>query len=106
MKIKLVKAALLCADMTNQEIVQVGRGKMKDTEDALGRAVRVVADTEAVGAQAAMKLKAQSDQMGKIIDDLNEIDFTMKKASKVIRDITRGLMTDKCATSASVFKMK
>jgi hypothetical protein len=29
------------------------------------------------------------------VDDLNEIEFTMKKASRVIADITKGIMTDK-----------
>jgi hypothetical protein len=30
-----------------------------------------------------------------VVDDLNEIEFTVKKASKVIADITKGIMTDK-----------
>ncbi len=33
--------------------------------------------------------------MDKVMDDLNDIQFNMKKASKVIGDITRGLLTDK-----------
>jgi SNARE protein len=30
------------------------------------------------------------------MDDLDEIHFTMKKARQVIRDIARGIATDKC----------
>jgi hypothetical protein len=30
-----------------------------------------------------------------VIDDLDEIHFTMKKARQVIRDMTRSMMTDK-----------
>ncbi len=30
-----------------------------------------------------------------VIDDLDEIHFTMKKARQVLRDMTRSLMTDK-----------
>lgn len=30
-----------------------------------------------------------------VIDDLDEIHFTMKKARKVLRDMARSLMTDK-----------
>ena len=45
--------------------------------------------------QAAQGLNDQGDKLNKIVDDLNEIEFTMKKATKVIRDITRGLLTDK-----------
>ena len=31
-----------------------------------------------------------------MLDDLDEIHFTMKKARQVIRDMTRSIMTDKC----------
>ncbi len=48
-------------------------------------------------AQTAATLHDQTNQLNKVVDDLNEIEFTMKKASKVIADITKGLMTDRCA---------
>ena len=37
----------------------------------------------------------QTEQLNKIVDDLHEIEFTMKRATKVIGDITKGLLTDK-----------
>ena len=49
-----------------------------------------------IGTAAAQGLNDQTTQLNKIVDDLNEIEFTMKKAVKVIRDITKGMMTDKC----------
>lgn len=45
--------------------------------------------------QTAATLHDQTQQLNKIVDDLNEIEFTVKKASKVIADITKGIMTDK-----------
>jgi hypothetical protein len=45
--------------------------------------------------QTAATLHDQTLQLNKIVDDLNEIEFTMKKASRVIADITKGIMTDK-----------
>jgi hypothetical protein len=45
--------------------------------------------------QAASALNDQTGKLNQIVDDLNEIEFTMKKASKVIGDISRGLLTDK-----------
>jgi SNARE protein len=45
--------------------------------------------------QTAATLHEQTQQLNKIVDDLNEIEFTMKKATKVIADITKGIMTDK-----------
>jgi hypothetical protein len=46
-------------------------------------------------AQTAATLHDQTQQLNKIVDDLNEIEFTMKKASKVIKDIGKGIMTDR-----------
>ena len=34
--------------------------------------------------------------MERVVDDLDEIHFSLKKSFKVIRDLTRGLATDKC----------
>ena len=34
--------------------------------------------------------------MEKVVDDLDEIHFSLKKSMKVIKDLTRGLATDKC----------
>ncbi len=48
----------------------------------------------------AATLGDQTNQLNKIVDDLNEIEFNMKKASAVIRDIARGLLTDKCAPAS------
>ncbi len=45
--------------------------------------------------QTAAALHDQTEQLNKVVDDLNDIEFNVKKASKVIRDITRGLLTDK-----------
>ena len=45
----------------------------------------------------AETLEGQTHQMEKIQGDLDEIKFTLKKAQKVIRDITRSMATDKCA---------
>ena len=45
--------------------------------------------------QTAGALNDQTKQLEKIVDDLNEMEFDIKKATQVIRDITRGMLTDK-----------
>eukprot|EP00899_Mesostigma_viride_P012563 jgi/Mesvir1/21307/Mv15929-RA.1 len=82
--------------MTTQELIQEGHRQMDDTDRALERTKKVVDDTIAVGAKTAETLQAQTKQMEKIIDDLNEIQFSIKKASKLVREIGRQLATDKC----------
>lgn len=83
--------------MTNGEIIQQGRQRMDDIDSELAKGKRVVMETEASAMRTAAELKKQTDQMGKVVNDLNEIEFSMQRASKVLRDITRGLATDKCA---------
>ena len=70
---------------------------MKDQEESLMRAQRIVESTIEVGTKTAETLHQQGQQMERVLDALDEIKFSMKKANQVIRDITRSLATDKCA---------
>ena len=78
------------------ELVQFGRGKIKETDESIERSKAVVATTIEIGAQTAEALKHQTHQMERIVDELDEIHFSMKKSMKLIKDLTRGLATDKC----------
>lgn len=82
--------------MSTTELMQSGRKDIKETDAALLRSERVLNDTMAIGIQTAETLQNQTRQLEKVIDDLDEIHFTMKKARQVIRDMARGLATDKC----------
>lgn len=77
------------------ELMTMGRKDMKETDAALLRSEKIVNDTMAIGIQTAETLQGQTRQLEKVIDDLDEIHFTMKKARQVIRDMTRSIMTDK-----------
>lgn len=90
------------ADMSNREIVMHGRQRMNETDAELQRGKKIVTETEDVAVKTAAQLKNQTDQMGRVVDDLNEIEFSMQRASKVIRDITRGLATDKCVAGTLI----
>ncbi|EFN51513.1 hypothetical protein CHLNCDRAFT_55096 [Chlorella variabilis] len=81
--------------MNTTELMQLGRQQMKETDVSLLRSEKIVNDTMAIGIQTAETLQGQTRQLEKVIDDLDEIHFTMKKARQVIRDMTRSLMTDK-----------
>ena len=82
--------------MATQDLMEMGRKQMKETDQSLIRSERLVNDTISIGAQTAETLQVQGQQLGKISNDLDDIHFSMKKASQVIRDMARGLATDKC----------
>ena len=82
--------------MSTQQLIATGRKTMSETEKSIQRSARVVEDTIAIGQQTAAMLAEQTHQMEKIVNDLDEIQFSMKKAKKLIGDITRSMATDKC----------
>ena len=82
--------------MQTEELLVYGRDKIKDTDAIIDRSKATVARTIELGTQTAEQLRNQTQQMEKVVDDLDEIHFSLKKSMKVIKDLTRGLATDKC----------
>jgi novel plant SNARE len=82
--------------MNNAELMTAGRKQLSEVDSSLFRSERVINDTIAIGAQTAETLQVQGGQLAKVMDDLDEIHFTMKKARQVLRDMARGLATDRC----------
>ncbi|KAF2558821.1 hypothetical protein F2Q68_00017492 [Brassica cretica] len=56
----------------------------------------VVEQTLEVGTQTAANLKGQTDQMGRVVNHLDTIQFSIKKASQLVKEIGRQVATDKC----------
>ncbi|KFM28365.1 putative plant SNARE 12 [Auxenochlorella protothecoides] len=83
---------------TVSDLMVSGRKAIKETDASLLRSERIVNDTVAVGAQTAETLQLQGQQLGKVLDDLDEIHFTMKKARQIMRDMAKSLATDTCIT--------
>lgn len=86
----------MCAEMSTNDMIELGRRNIQETDESLLRSERVVNDTIAIGAQTAETLQTQGNQLNKISNDLDEIHFSMKKARQVIRDLARRLATDRC----------
>mmetsp|Transcript_4611 Transcript_4611/g.8739 ORF Transcript_4611/g.8739 Transcript_4611/m.8739 type:complete len:257 (+) Transcript_4611:361-1131(+) len=82
--------------MTTQELMQYGRDKIVATDESLLRSKRVVQETVQIGTETAVKLKTQTEQMENVNQNLDDIHFNLKKATRLMRDITRQMATDKC----------
>ncbi|KVH99737.1 hypothetical protein Ccrd_022024 [Cynara cardunculus var. scolymus] len=63
--------------MTNEELVQAGLKSMDETDHAIEHS-------------------KQTEQMGRIVNDLDAIHFSIKKVSKLVKEIERQVATDKC----------
>lgn len=82
--------------MSTQELMTHGRRTMAETDKSLSRGLQVVNDTIAVGQQTTKALQEQGMQLEKIGNDLDEITFSMQKATAILKDMTRQMATDKC----------
>lgn len=87
---------LLASNMTNQQLVDNGHRMMDDTDQAIERSKKVVQDTINVGTETAAALKAQTEQMSRIVNELDSIHFSIKKASQLVKEIGRQVATDRC----------
>ncbi|XVF51884.1 hypothetical protein PTKIN_Ptkin04bG0220100 [Pterospermum kingtungense] len=87
---------LLASSMTNQQLMDKGHQMMDETDQAIDRAKKVVQDTVDVGTETAAALKAQTEQMSRIVNELDSINFSIKRASKLVKEIGRQVATDKC----------
>ncbi|RAL54715.1 unnamed protein product [Cuscuta campestris] len=87
---------LLASNMTNQQLMDHGNQMMDETDQAIHRAQKVVHETINVGTETASALKAQTEQMSRIVNELDSIHFSIKKASQLVREIGRQVATDRC----------
>ncbi|QDZ20121.1 vesicle transport v-SNARE protein [Chloropicon primus] len=83
-------------NLTNNELIQKGRKMMDETDDSLMRSVRVLEQTKQVGIDTAAALQEQTATAERIVNKLDEIEFTLKKSGMLIRHLTRSVATDKC----------
>ncbi|XP_058092986.1 novel plant SNARE 11-like [Magnolia sinica] len=87
---------LLASSMTNQQLIDGGNRMMDETDQAIERSKKVVEETINVGAETAAALKAQTEQMSRIVNELDSIHFSIKKASKLVKELGRQVATDRC----------
>ncbi|KAF8412842.1 hypothetical protein HHK36_000814 [Tetracentron sinense] len=82
--------------MTNQQLIDSGNRKMDETDQAIERSKKVVEETINVGAETSAALKAQTEQMSRVVNELDSIHFSIKKASQLVKEIGRQVATDRC----------
>ncbi|QHN96895.1 putative plant SNARE [Arachis hypogaea] len=92
---KLIHLAY-CIEMSNQELINAGMKQMDETDKAIERSKQVVHQTIEVGTQTATTLKGQIEQMGRIVIELDSIQFSIKMASQLVKEIGKQVATDKC----------
>ncbi|XP_016199046.1 novel plant SNARE 11-like isoform X1 [Arachis ipaensis] len=87
---------LLASSMTNEQLINKGHQMMDETDQAIDRGKKIVQETLNIGTEAAATLKSQTEQMSRVVNELDSIHFSMKRASKLAKQLGRQIATDKC----------
>ncbi|XP_058085928.1 novel plant SNARE 11-like isoform X2 [Magnolia sinica] len=87
---------LQASSMNNQQLIDSGNRMMDETDQTIERSKKVVHETINVGADTTAALKAQTEQMSRIVNELDSIHFSIKKASQLVKEIGRQVATDRC----------
>ncbi|KAM3263848.1 putative plant SNARE 11 [Capsicum baccatum] len=87
---------LLASNMSNQQLMDQGNRMMDETDQAIERSKQVVHETVNVGTETAAALKAQTEQMSRIVNELDSIHFSIKKATQLVKELGRQVATDRC----------
>nr|CAD1833798.1 unnamed protein product [Ananas comosus var. bracteatus] len=82
--------------MSNSELIYAGRKRMDEIDQAIEHSKTVVEQTIEVGGQSAATLKAQTEHLGRIVDEMDTAQFSIKKASRKAKELGRKVATDKC----------
>ena len=83
-------------ELTQDQLIGQGRRAMDEADASLERSKKVVETTINIGAETAAALQGQTKKMEAVVNELDEIEFTLKKAKTLLRDLGRALATDRC----------
>ena len=83
-------------ELTQDQLMGQGRRAMDEADASLERSKKVVETTINIGAETAAALQGQTRKMEAVVNELDEIEFTLKKAKTLLRDLGRALATDRC----------
>ncbi|KAK4364513.1 hypothetical protein RND71_015871 [Anisodus tanguticus] len=86
----------LASNMSNQQLMDQGNRMMDETDQVIERSKKVVHETVNVGTETAAALKAQTEQMSRIVNELDSIHFSIKKATQLVKELGRQVATDRC----------
>jgi len=81
--------------MNVQEAMDRGDQRVKESGQIINNIHKNVRDCNNVAMEIKQELHKQNDQLGGIQGELSEIDESLKRSNKTMRQILRGLATDK-----------
>lgn len=72
-----------------------GLAVQAQSDESLGRTLKVIEDTKAIGRDVAVKLEQQTTQLEKMYDDLKDTQGTLARSAAILKRMARKTLTDK-----------
>jgi SNARE protein len=80
---------------STKQVIDHGKAIQAKSAESLGRAAKLVNQSEAIGSETAARLKAQTEQMKGIYSNVDKIEGDLERADKIMRAFMRRMATDK-----------
>jgi preprotein translocase subunit Sss1 len=82
-------------EATAEGYMKKGLDIQQQSKESLQRSAAKVAETQQIGRETAVKLAQQTKQLEKVADDLDSIESTLARSTKIIKRMARKVSTDK-----------
>lgn len=79
-----------------QALIQKGDQLQDQTQDAISRMKGLAVDAEEVGIATAQKMEAQMEQMGRVAEHLDDVQYNTKRARETALAMAKGAAKDLC----------
>ena len=80
---------------STKQVIDHGKAVQAKSAESLGRAAKLVNQSEAIGSETAARLKEQTEQMKGIYSNVDRIESDLQRADKIMRAFMRRMATDK-----------
>lgn len=81
--------------MTTQQVLEKGAKIQDESIKSLDRTIGVIEQTKNLGSETAQALAAQTEQLGRISEGVDEVESNLQQANKQLRAFARKIATDK-----------
>merc|ERR1719320_2073497 len=82
-------------EMNEDQLMQYAENIQREDMDILDRVIVDVDETQTVAQNVAVKVAEQTEQIGRIDHKLADVDDELERASRVLKQMLRRIMTDK-----------
>eukprot|EP00922_Rhytidocystis_sp_ex-Travisia-forbesii_P057760 GHVS01085488.1.p1 GENE.GHVS01085488.1~~GHVS01085488.1.p1 ORF type:complete len:227 (+),score=32.75 GHVS01085488.1:215-895(+) len=83
-------------EMDRLQIVAYGDEVQDKTLESIQRMKRVVGETEQIGHEVVQRLDDQTEQMARVHENMNDVEYNLKRAQKTMKSIARNAASDRC----------